>query len=60
MYLSNATGFPKQDACFSKVKKIYIPDLLSDDREGKIIENIDFEYLSNRASFMVHMYHTQI
>ena len=29
-----------------------IPDLLSDDREGKRIENIDFKWSSNRASFM--------
>ena len=38
-------GFPKKDARFSKMKNM--PDLLRDDREGKII---DFKYLSNRAS----------
>ena len=31
-------GFPKKDARFSKLKNI--PDLLSDEKEGKIIENI--------------------
>ena len=30
------TGFPKKDARFSKIKNI--PDLLSDDKEGRIIE----------------------
>ena len=29
------TGFPKKDAHFSKIKNI--PDLLSDDKEGKIM-----------------------
>ena len=29
------TGFPKKDARFSKIKNI--PDLLSDDKEGKIM-----------------------
>ena len=33
-----------------------IPDLLSYDKEGKIIENIDFEYFCNRASFMGNCY----
>ena len=28
-----------------------IPDLLSDDKEGKIMRNIDFLYFSKRASF---------
>ena len=42
------TGFPKIDARFSKLKSI--PDLLSDEKEGKIVEN--FSYLSNRATFM--------
>ena len=32
------TGFPKKDARFSKIKNI--PDLLSDDKEGKIMLNI--------------------
>ena len=41
------TGFPKK---FSKLKNI--PDQLSDDREGEIIENVDFKYSSNGASFM--------
>ena len=31
------TGFPIKDASFPKLKNI--PDLLSDDKEGKIIEN---------------------
>ena len=44
------TGFPKKDARFSKLKNI--PDLLSDEKDGKIMENIDFSYFSNRASFM--------
>ena len=37
-------------ARFSKIKNIL--DLLSDEKEGKIKENIDFSYFSNRASFM--------
>ena len=41
---------PKKDARFSKPKNISDP--LSDEKEGKIIENIDFSYFSNRASFM--------
>ena len=44
------TGFPKKDARFSKLENI--PDLLSDEKDGKIMENIDFSYFSNRASFM--------
>ena len=40
----------KKDARFSKLKNI--PNLLSDDRERNIIQNIDFSYFSNRASFM--------
>ena len=40
----------KKDARFSKMKNM--PDLLSDDRKGKIIENIDSKYLRNRASFL--------
>ena len=39
------TGFPKK---FSKLKNIQ--DQLSDDREGEIIENVDFKYSSNLAS----------
>ena len=39
-------GFPNVS---KKMKNI--PDLLSYDKEGKIIENIDFEYFCNRASF---------
>jgi len=31
----NIQGFPKKEARFPKIK--YIPDLLSDDKEGKII-----------------------
>ena len=40
-FLSNHahTGFPIKDARFSKLKNI--PDLLSDDKEGKSIEYID-------------------
>ena len=34
------TGFPKIDARFSKIKNI--SDLLSDDKEGKIMRNHDF------------------
>ena len=45
-----ATGFPKKGARFSNLKNI--PDLLSDEKESKIMENIDFSYFSNRASFM--------
>ena len=44
------TGFPKKDARFSKLKNI--PYLLSDEKEGKIMENINFSYFINRASFM--------
>ena len=33
------TGFPIKEARFSKLKNM--PDLLSDDEEGKIKENID-------------------
>ena len=38
--MSSYTGFPKKDARFSKLKNI--PNLLSDDKEGKIMKNIDF------------------
>ena len=41
----------KKDARFSKIKNI--PDLLSDDNEGKLMRNIEFKYFSNRASFIV-------
>ena len=34
------TGFLQKDARFSKLKNI--PDYLSDEKEGKIMENIDF------------------
>ena len=40
----------KKHARFSKLKNI--PNLLSDDKERKIIQNIDFSYFSNRVSFM--------
>ena len=33
-------GFPKKDARFLKIKNI--PDQLSDYKEGKIIQNINF------------------
>ena len=33
-------------------KDEYIPNVFSDDNEGKIIENIDYKYFNNRASFM--------
>ena len=37
------TGFHKKDARFSKLKNI--PDLLSsDEKDGKILENIAFKY----------------
>ena len=38
----------------SKDWKIFSLDLLtySDDEECKIVENIDYKYFSNRASFM--------
>ena len=39
-----------KDARYSKLKNILF--LLSDEKEGQIIENIDFKYLSYRASFM--------
>ena len=42
-------GLPK--TAIHKNLKI-IPNLLSDDREDKIIENIDFIYFSNQASFI--------
>ena len=42
-------GFPKKRP-FLKVKDI--ANLLSDDKEGQIIKNIDFLYFSSRASFM--------
>ena len=51
-----ATGFPIKDARFSKLKNILF--LLSDEKEGNIIENIDFKYLSNRASFMGNPVHS--
>ena len=35
-----ATGFPKKDTRFLKIKNI--PDLLSDDKEGKLMGNFDF------------------
>ena len=43
-------GFPKKDTRFFKLKNI--SDLLSDENEGKIKDNIDFSYFSNRVSFM--------
>ena len=39
-----------KDPSFSKLKKM--PNLPSDNREGKILENIDIKYFSYRASFM--------
>ena len=44
------TGFPIKDTRYSKLKNILF--LLSDEKEGQIIENIDFKYLRNRASFV--------
>ena len=38
--LRQCTGFPKKDACFLKIKNI--PDLLSDDKKGKLMGNFDF------------------
>ena len=46
--------FPKKNARFSKMKNI--TDLLTDDKEGYIIWNIDFWYFSNRASFVEILY----
>ena len=43
-------GFPKKRRPILKNEK-NMPDLLSDDREGKIIEISTLNYLSNRASF---------
>ena len=36
----NPTGFPKKDARFLKLKND--PDLIRDDREVKIVENIEY------------------
>ena len=44
------TEFPIKDARYLELKNIL--NLRSDEREGQIIENIDFKYLSNRASFI--------
>ena len=44
------TGFLKKDARFLKIWNNL--DLLSDDKEGKLMEHIDFRYFSIRASFM--------
>ena len=44
-----STGFPKKRDPFLKIENI--PGLLSDLAESKILENIDFKYFSNRASF---------
>ena len=41
------TGFPKKDGSFSKLKSI--PDLLSCDKEGEMIKNIEYKYFSTRA-----------
>ena len=46
------TEFPIKDARYLKLKNILY--LLSDERGGQIIENIDFRYLSYRASFMAN------
>ena len=42
-------GF-KKDARFSKLKSV--PDLLSDNWEGKLTKNIEFTCFSNRGPFM--------
>ena len=39
-YIAFTTGFPQKSARFLKD----IPELISDDREGKWFENIDFKY----------------
>ena len=44
----------KKDARFSKLKNF--PDLFNDDREGKIIKNINFEYFSNQAILRETLY----
>ena len=49
-YFLTHRGFPKKDARFLKIQ--IITNLLSNDNEGKIMKNIEFWYLSNRASFM--------
>ena len=49
------TGFPIKDARFSKLKNTLF--LLGADKEGKIIEYIEFKYFSNRASFMGNPVH---
>ena len=46
------TGFPIKDARLIKLKNR--PNLLRDDSKGKRIENTDFKYFSNPASFMVN------
>ena len=43
-------GFSKKDGRFLKLKNI--SDLLCYQKEGKIMENIDFSYFSNLASFI--------
>ena len=49
-HLISYTGFPKKDARYPKLKNI--PDLLSDEKESKIMENIDSSYFSNQESLM--------
>ena len=44
------TGFLKKDGRFSKFLNNL--DLLSGDKKGKLMEQIDFRYFSIRASFM--------
>ena len=50
MRLKSIYRVSKNGACFSKLKDN--PNLISNEKEGKIIEDIDSSYLSNRASFI--------
>ena len=43
-FMELSTEFPKKDTCLTILKNIL--NLLTDDRKGKIIENINFKYLA--------------
>ena len=45
-------GFPKKTPFSQNLKSI--PNLLSNEKEGKIVENNDFSYFTKRESFMVN------
>ena len=49
------TGFPIKDARFLKLKNI--PDLHSDEKKGKMLENFDFSYLMSRLASPLSMNH---